>query len=298
MYGWLALDPTHGKRAFATAECGLCAHFGARFRTRTRLLAGADPTLLLMTLEGLSPEAATATRVRCPLTFKLTKRRAIDPEWEPLAAVAELQLVLAGEKLYDDELDRDGWLTRLASRTLAADIEEAAKRLEARGFPLATLREILRRQAGLEADKKSSLEGLAAPTAEALGLIARWLGRLVVPGESDGDNGDIGERMRAFGESLGRLLYLVDALHDLRKDRARDHFNPIDHALGHLSPRALSTLEAKIERLVLRHREAFAALPLHRHRETLELSLVAGLARRAAEGLDLVRENPRPLLAT
>ncbi|HRE92070.1 MAG TPA: DUF5685 family protein, partial [Myxococcota bacterium] len=105
-------------------------------------------------------------------------------------------------------------------------------------------------------------------------------------------------RMGAFGESLGRILYVVDALHDLRKDRARGHFNPIDHALGHLSPRALGSLEARVERLVSRHREAFVALPLHRHRETLELSLVEGLARRAAEGLDLVRANPRPLLAT
>lgn len=293
MYGWLALDPTHGKRAYGAAECGLCAHFGARFRTRTRLLAGADPTLLLMTLEALAPEGSAVTQVRCPLTFKLTRRRAIDPTWEPLAAVAELQLVLAGEKLYDDELDRDGWLTRLASRALGEDIERASRRLEERGFPLASLREILRRQSALEADPKSSLEGLAAPTAEAIGLIARWLGMLVQP-----DRSEHGEAMFAFGASLGRLLYIVDALHDLRRDRARDHFNPIDHALGHLSPRALGALEAKVARLVARHREAFLALPLHRHRETLELSLVDGLARRAAEGLELVRAHPRPLLAT
>lgn len=302
MYGWLALDPTHGKRAYGAAECGLCAHFGARFRTRTRLLAGADPTLLLLTLEALSPVEATVTRVRCPLTFKLTKRRALDPEWEALAAVAELQLVLAGEKLYDDELDRDGWLTRVASAALASDIEEAGRRLEGRGFPLGALREILRRQAALEADDKSSLEGLAAPTAAAIGLIAGWLGRLVAPGRAGVGEGGVederGEAMRAFGESLGRLLYLVDALHDLKKDRARGRFNPIEHALGHLSPRAIAGLEARIERLVSRHREAFAALPLHRHRETLEASLVEGLARRAVEGLALARATPRPLLQT
>lgn len=298
MYGWLALDPTHGKRAYGAAECGLCAHFGGHFRTRTRLLAGADPTLLLMTLEALSPVEAAVTRVRCPLTFKLTKRRALDPQWEALAAVAELQLVLAGEKLYDDELDRDGWLTRLASRTLSVDIEEAGRRLEERGFPLGSLREILRRQAALETDKKSSLEGLAAPTGEAIGLIAGWLGRLVAPDLDGGREDKRGEAMRAFGESLGHLLYLVDALHDLKKDRARGRFNPIEHALGHLSPRALAGLEARIERLVSRHREAFAALPLHRHRETLEASLVDGLARRAVEGLALVRATPRPLLQT
>jgi hypothetical protein len=291
MYGWLELDPTHGKRAYAAAECGLCACYGERFRTRTRLLAAADPTLLVLTLEGLADEDAPTTRVRCPLTLKLTKRRALSPTWEPLVAVAELQLVLAGEKLYDDRLDRDGWLTRLASTLLASDIEAASQSLRARGFPLETLRSTLRRQAELESDPRSSLEGLAAPTAEGLGLIAGWLATLVGRPEHEG-------AMRRFGATLGRLLYVVDALHDLERDRARSRFNPLDHSLGHLAPRTLAALSDRIDRLVHQHRESFAALPLTRHVATLEASLVEGLASRAHEGLTRVSTTSRPLLAT
>lgn len=291
MYGWLELDPTYGKRAYASAECGLCAHYGAHFRTRTRLLAAADPTLLVLALEAISNEEAPTTRVRCPLTLKLTKRRALDPNWAPLAAVAELQLILAGEKLYDDRLDKDGWLTRVASSLLESDIEAANRALVARGFPLDTLRVTLRRQAALEADSRTSLEGLAAPTADSLGLIAGWLATLVGRPEHT-------ELMTRFGATLGRLLYVVDALYDLEHDRARARFNPLDHTLGVLSPRSLATLSDRVERLVRQHREAFLALPLMRHTATLEASLVDGLVRRAHEGLERVARVTRPLLAT
>jgi len=289
MYGWLALDPRFGKRAFATAECGLCAHFGARFRTRTRWLAGTDPTLLVMLLDGLAADAPEVVRVRCPLTLKLTTRRALDPTWAPLEAVAELQLVLAGEKLLDDRVDRDGWLSRVASSLLERDIAAAAASLEARGFPLETLRAALRSQSGLERDARAGLDQLAEPTARGLGLIAGWLGQVI---------GADAPPLERLGASLGRLLYVVDALHDLRRDRAGGRFNPIDHVLGHLSPRRLAWLEGWVDAASRAHAAAFAALPLVRHRPTLEASLVAGLVSKAREGVESVRQLGSPLTAT
>lgn len=293
MYGWLALESQSnvGKRAFAAAECGLCAHYGAAFRTRTRMLAGADPTLLVMVLDGLVEVAPDAVRVRCPLTFKITKRRAMDPEWGPLAAVAELQLVLAGEKLLDDKVDKDGWLSAMASSMLERDILAAGESLVARGFPLEELRLTLRRQGVVEADTNAGLDALAAPTGLALGMIAGWLAELV-------GRAEMVLPMRELGETLGRLLYMVDALHDLRRDRSNGRFNPLDHALGYLSPRRLAQLEAHVERLVSRHEAAFAGVSLFRHREVLEASLVAGLVAKARAGLVSVKSLPQPLLAT
>ncbi len=293
MYGWLALESQSqvGKRAFAAAECGLCAHYGAAFRTRTRMLAGADPTLLVMALEGLVEVPPDAVRVRCPLTFKITKRRATDPEWAPLAAVAELQLVLAGEKLLDDKVDKDGWLSRMASSLLERDIVAAGESLVARGFPLDDLRATLRRQSVVEADANAGLDALAGPTGLALGMIAGWLAELV-------GRVEMVRPLRELGETLGRLLYMVDALHDLRRDRAGARFNPLDHALGYLSPRRMAQLEASVEGLIARHEAAFARVELFRHREALDASLVAGLAGKARSGLVSVKSLPQPLLAT
>jgi hypothetical protein len=271
MYGWLELDGRHGTAAYAQAQCGLCAHYGRAFRTRTRLLAGSDPSLLVMLLEGLAPEPPRQTRVRCPLAFGITRRRAVDLTWAPLAAAAELQVVLAGEKLFDDRLDQDGAFTRLAAALLKKDLARAEAALLGRGFPLAALRATLRRQAAIERDAEADLDRFADPTASGLGLIFSWLAELLALAP---------EEVRAVGrcgELLGRTLYLVDALQDFVGDRAKGRFNPIHAALGELSPRRLGYLVARFEGLLGAFEAAFTALPLRRHEAVLRASILGTL---------------------
>jgi hypothetical protein len=282
MYGWLSLEetaPHAGRHALAEARCGLCAHFGQRFSTRSRLLASTDPSLLLVLVDALSAEPLPRTRVRCPLTLMLARRTALTPDLETVGAVAALQLVLAGEKLLDDQLDREGLLARLAARLIEADVAAAVRTLEARAFPVAALREALRGQGAVEADAGADLDALAAPTGAGLGRIAGWLG-----GELGLDAAGTA-RCEAFGNTLGRVIYVMDALHDLLRDLARGRFNPLRATLGHGSPRRARFLEAWVEALLARHAEAFAALPLVRHTEVLAGALVAGPIRRAREGL-------------
>jgi hypothetical protein len=290
MYGWLELDRSGSpaeRGAFSAAQCGLCGHFGAKFRTRTRLLAATDPSLLLLLLEGLSPEPFGRSKVCCPLTLKLTKRRAMAHP-ELLDAVAELQVILAGEKLLDDRLDREGLFARLGERLLASDIALAAERLSARGFPLEALRDALRAQRALEEDTRADLDALARPTGQGLALIASWLA------EQLGVGVESAKPCADFGESLGRLLYVVDALHDLPRDAARKHFNPILATIGLHSPRRLAFLRARVEGLIAAHEDAFRALPLSRHAAILEGSLVTGLVDKARTGLARVGSSPLP----
>ena len=294
MYGWLELDkrsPHDGRHAFSQAQCGLCAHYGQAYRTRTRMLAATDPSLLLVMAEAISEAPFERTRVRCPLTLKLTKRRAFDPESSLVATIAELQLALAGEKLLDDRLDREGLLSRLAASFLERDLAAGRSRLGDHGFPVGQLQETLRRQRELESNPVSDLDALSSPTSEALGLVSGWLASSLSLGIEEVAN------CRRFGETLGRLLYMVDALYDLERDRIEQRFNPIDAALGHLSPRRMHFLSGLIEGLVTAHHDAFRRLPLHRHGETLESSLVLGLADKARSGLSRIeRLYPLPLV--
>jgi hypothetical protein len=282
MYGWLALEataPHAGRHALAEARCGLCAHFGASFSTRSRMLASTDPSLLLVLVEALSPAPLPRARVRCPLTLKLGKRTAMAPEADLVGAVAALQLLLAGEKLLDDQLDREGLLARLAARLIEADVAAAVRTLEARAFPVAALREALRAQGAVEADAGADLDALAAPTGRGLSRIAGWLG-----GEVGLDAEGV-RRCEAFGDTLGRVIYVMDALHDLPRDLARGRFNPLRATLGHGSPRRARFLATWVEALLGRHAEAFAALPLARHAEVLAGALVAGPTRQTRAGL-------------
>jgi hypothetical protein len=297
MYGWLALESgtTHaGRHALAEARCGLCARFGGTFRTRTRWLASTDPSLLLLLVDALSPDPLPRTRVRCPLTLKLGTRPALSPEDPRVAAVAALQLVLAGEKLLDDQLDREGLLARLAASLLAPDVARATAALTDAGFPVAALQTALRAQTAREQDPGSDLDALTAPTGEGLGHIAAWLAALLgLPA------GEVGAA-RAFGHSLGSVIYVMDALHDRPRDRARGHFNPIDAALGHLSPRRLRFLAHWTEALLARHAACFAHLPLRRHAEPLAGALVTGPTRltRAALATLSPRTAAAPCLAS
>jgi hypothetical protein len=236
MYGYLRLDGLHGRSHFAPAQCGLCATFGADFRTRTRLLAGPDPTLLLALLDALAPTPAPRATTRCPLTAMLRRRRAF-ADWPPLPLVAALQLILADEKLLDDRLDKDTLGPATAARLISADVARAEALLTAAAFPLAELRATLRQQAHVEADPNADLEHLATPTADALALI----GRAIAP--HAGLDSAAALALGTFMGQLGRMLYLVDAIDDLPRDQARGVFNPIARAIGDLSPFRLNFLQ-------------------------------------------------------
>ncbi|MCC6621946.1 MAG: hypothetical protein IT385_11860 [Deltaproteobacteria bacterium] len=275
MYGWLDVSGA-GTPAFAHAQCGLCATYGRDYRTRTRMLAATDPSVLAVLVEALHDEAPPRARVRCPLTLMTVKRRAADPTWAPLEAVAALQVVLANEKLLDDRLDRDRAFARAAGRLFARDLATAEALLVGRGFPLDALRQALRRQAALEAAADSDLDALSAPTGDGLGLIVGWL----APADAH-----TREAAATFGRRLGRLLYMVDALQDLPRDRARGTFNPLTRLLATPSPARLRYVRDKVAGLIASLVDAFEALPLKRHTLPLRLATVEALSRRAQEVL-------------
>jgi hypothetical protein len=289
MYGYLRVDQGHGRGALAKPQCGLCAHFGATYRTRTRMLAGFDPSTLALWLDGLSPEAAARTRVRCPLTLMSRKRTALSPDWEPLADVAAVQLFLAGEKLFDDRVDRDGALSRVAAAALRKDIAQAENYLKEAGFPLDTVRASLRRQPSIEASVTADIDRLSEPTATALGAVSGWLATRVLP-----EDQAITAQAERFGDRLGRALYLVDALHDLRRDLRKGAFNPLISVIGRLTPSAMRFLEGVLEGRLDALDAAFKAMPIRRHAGPLHDATVGSLRQKGRLAL---RRLPAPPVA-
>jgi len=263
MYGYLRVDGRHGRTVLAPAQCGLCAQFGATYRTRTRWLAGFDPSVLVLALDGLTPGGAPRVSVKCPIPLA-KKRQAMDPQWRGTQAVAAIQLFLAAEKLFDDRVDRDGFGARLASSLLNKDIRRSEQWLQEAGFPLEEVRHILRQQAALEKDSAADLDALARPTAQGLAAVASWCGAYAeLPASAV--NG-----LKRFGDRLGRALYLVDAIHDLVDDQASGAFNPLVSALGGVrSPAVAAFLRGALEGRLGALEEALGELPLERHREVL-----------------------------
>ena len=69
-----------------------------------------------------------------------------------------------------------------------------------------------------EEDLASDLDTLSDPTASGLAIVASWCGQHV-----DLESHAL-SALRLFGDRLGRTLYLVDALNDLRSDRASGEY--------------------------------------------------------------------------
>jgi len=282
MYGYLRAEGGHGRSPLARHQCGLCHQLGAGYRTRARWLASDDPSVLAMLVEALAPDTTTRERVRCPIPG-VRRRRALVADWLP--ALAAMQLFLAGEKLFDDRVDHDGWLSRTAERLLRKDVAEACEALVALGFPLAEVRAALRRQPAVEADPCADLDSLSGPTAEGLRLSVAWL--VSHAGASTEATAGAG----ALADRLGRLLYLVDALDDLPRDLRRGRFNPLERAVGPLEPAALRFVAGALAGRVGALTRAFDALPLALHRDALRAIFVDGLAGR---GWGAVERLPAP----
>lgn len=282
MYGYLRPEGRHGRTQLQRQQCALCHAFRQGYRQRTRLLAGYDPSTLLMLVEALSDQPPAQVRVGCPLP-PFHRRTATDPAWPAARAVAALQLFLAGEKLFDDRLDRDSALAGLTERALRADIARAEDDLRALGadfgFDLDALRAVLRAQADLERDPGADLDALSRPTRQALAEVARLAAR------TGGCDPAAVDAAGAFAADLGGAIYFVDALDDLPRDLGRGVFNPLAHLATDLTPHALHTLLGLLAGRLSALRRSFEALPLRRHRDALAGALAA-LERRGRQALE------------
>ena len=277
MFGHLRPTSCH-RRALGEPQCGLCAQLGTRYRLRTRLLAGRDPSALLLLMDALAPAPLPRATVRCPIP-PFRRRQAIAPTHPAVAAAAAAQLLLAEEKLLDDRLDGDHPLSRVAAWLFARDTRQAQPVLAALGRDagaVAAVRAALRAQPAVEADPTADLDALARPTADGL---AALVGLVAQAAELDPD---VHAALRGRGWHLGRALYLIDALADRPRDQRTRSYNPLDAVVGPPSPAAARFLRDITEAWVAAVARALNALPLHRHRAALEDTLVGSLSRAAA----------------
>lgn len=287
MYGYLRPQGRHGRTRLQRQQCALCHAFRQGYRQRTRLLAGYDPATLLMLVEALCNELPAQVRVGCPLP-PFRRRIATDPAWPAARAVAALQLFLAGEKLFDDRLDRDSALAGLTERALRSDIARAEADLRDLGADVTALRAVLRAQAELERDPGADLDALSRPTRQALAQAAR-----LAAGVAGCDPAAV-DAAGAFAADLGGAIYFVDALDDLPRDLGRGVFNPLAHVVTDYTPHALRTLFDLLAGRVSALRRSFAALPLRRHHDPLAAA-VDGLEQRGRQALEAL-PAPRTIL--
>ena len=256
--------------------CGLCHTLGAHHGTLSRATLSRDAVFVALLADGLAPDAVATQQRRCPLT-PFRAREVASPGGAPMRMAAHVQILLADQWLADREAD--GQLTARVVRPLAAPAAERARAgaLEL-GLAADRLRGFEERQLAAETPGISDPRQAAEPTAQALAVVLGSLG-------GDGPSG-AGATLRRLGRAVGRVIYLNDALEDLRKDTLRGEFNPClsrSRRHGRLMPSATRVRAARrlLDRELAVLPRLLGRLPLRRNRTILRNILCDQLRGRA-----------------
>ena len=213
--------------------------FGGRLSS---LLTNYDITFWLLMASALEQRLPSEIEQRActALPFRKVPVRPLSPALSK--TMASLNLVLVESKATDDLQDGDRLKAGMARALYGQRFAKARHHLRAVGFPLETLTELPTAQLLAEQEPKPTLAALSAPTARALGEVFAAIATHHQQPELD-------KPLRAFGSTLGRFLYLWDALEDLPKDSKRKTFNAINAACGGYLHEVETSLRADLDRL-------------------------------------------------
>jgi len=251
--------------------CGLCNRLRQDYGLPMRFLVNRDATFLSLLGTALAPAPAPPVTAMC--CNPMGKPRLVVQDGAAVTYAAAVTMCGLQAKLDDELTDRRRGPTRFALRGIRGSVSRSVSKAEAHlsqsGFPVDDVREILGEQSRIEqwatGCGNPDLEALSRPSAFAFGKIVAHTG------ERSRDS------LERIGQSLGRLVYTLDAWVDRKRDERTRQFNPFL-----LQPRLIHS----VPDLVGREQHAITAelrdLPLLSHREVLDVILGRNLQRTCA----------------
>lgn len=227
-------QPVDLRESRRLAYCGTCKTLGARYGQRTRFLLSHDTVFLaelLDALEEVRSAQGTDKAFRSFNCLSLPSNPTSAPF--PLRFAAATTLFISEGMLEDHRQDTPSQLLNASARLLAKPFRQAEADLADWGLPTEQLRALLASQRGRELKAAShggrlsedeSLNLVAAPTAQGMGIFFEFGARLV-------NRADAALAMKGLGQEFGTLIYLLDAFEDEKKDARTGEFNAFRAAL-------------------------------------------------------------------
>ena len=251
--------------------CGLCNRLRKDYGLPMRFLVNRDATFLSLLGNALDPAPAPPVNTTC--CNPLGKPRLVVQDGAAVSYAAAITMCGLKAKLDDEVADRRFSPTRFALRSmrgvLARPVSKAGVHLYQTGFPVDAVREALAGQSLIEQQASRcgnpDLAALSQPSAFTFGKI--------VAHTADHAR----DSLEQIGQSLGRLIYTLDAWVDQKQDARTRQFNPFL-----LQPRLIHTLPGIMDRELHAITAAMRNLPLTSHREVLDVILGRNLQRTCA----------------
>ena len=260
MFGYLCashkeLDEAQ-KRRYGAVYCGICRRIRMQSRQMARLTLQYDMAFLALLLMSLYEPEEDVGRKACSL-HPIKKRPWVDNEY--IRYCADLNVALAYYKCMDDWFDDHS----LTAKTMAQMLKKHLPDIENRHpRQCAAIRDCIA--------KLRTLEDANCPNPdETANCFGALMGELLVYHD------DLwADSLRRMGHSLGRFIYLADAVKDLPKDKKKRKFNPF-LAAGMEGDR--NKLEEYLVLDMANCTRYFEALPLVQDKPLLDNILYSGV---------------------
>lgn len=241
------------KERYRSVYCGLCRTLGQTHGQPARLTLTYDMTFLILLLSSLDrTEIAEIKPFRCPM-HPLSKRLCFQNKHTRYAA--DINLLLAYYQRQDDWQDDRKAAAYLQSRALKNKAGEIENRLPHQSQ---AIKEGLAKLSKMEQDNETNPDLPAAAFGGILGEVFTPVSHPEAPA------------LRAFGDKLGRFIYLMDAAVDLKKDIKKERYNPLLFIPSERHEELLQLLMADCT-------EAFDQLPILKDKELMENILYSGV---------------------
>ena len=204
---------------FKCYYCGLCCHIKEQFGNIPRMSLNYDMTFLGLLLDGLNPDEIEVSHHRCIL--HPTEKKIVVSNNKAISYAAYINIALFYYKLVDDVQD---------DKSIKSKIFASILRPYRRKFPesiLNTDKEIkkyLNELLILENNKSfNSLDEVCDPFSKLVGAVLKNY-----PYKLINDSDKLRDTLFTLGYSIGKWIYLIDALDDLKDDISNKKFNPIN----------------------------------------------------------------------
>lgn len=258
---------------FRTYYCSICNKIKDKFGTIPRLGLNYDTTFFAVLLDSLSSntnEIISTSCIRHPLSKRdfIASSNAID-------YASDLNICLLYYKILDDTIDDNS----LSSKFLLKTIKPYYKKITFNNISNILDNNLSKLNKMEQSNKTYLLDEICHPFSDLIGEIIK-----TYPFEINEDNEDTRRKIYTFGYTLGKCIYLFDALDDLEKDMNNFKFNPIENAYNNddlsyneLIKKIKPSIDFNLISLISNCSEYLKILPLTKNKDIIKNVINLGL---------------------
>lgn len=269
---------------FRAYYCGLCFSIKKQFGEIPRIALNYDMTFLALILDSITDEDIKVYAKIC--MAHPSKKRPILYENKAIDYAANMNIALTIFKLIDDVNDDKS----LKSKVFSLCLNPYKKKFKTQ---IKLINDLIKKNLDklsiMEKEKNfTSIDEICDPFSIIVGKILE-----LYPEKIINDSKDTRYMLYDFGYSLGKWIYLIDALDDLKEDMENEKFNPINFLYNTFNlpfDEFFIQIKDRIEFSILscacRCRDILNILPINKNKEILDNIINLGMMNKYSKVVD------------